>query len=119
MKPAGTARPNACVAWSTANDVHPPPTRTVRSLGSTRVIYQREVNYEAIITNPRAARAVPAAPNRNEHSMLTAEIDRSNHVRNVGTAHDQTWPTVDHAIIYLSCFIVALFARLDELASET
>ena len=51
--------------------------------------------------------------------ILTAKIDRGDDVRDVGTAHDQARPAVNHAIIYLSCFIVALFARLDELASET
>ncbi len=120
MKPVGTARPKACVAWSTAYHVQPPPTRTVRSLGvDAGIVDQRKINYEAIITNAQAACAMPATAHRNEHSILTAKIDRGDNVRDVGTAHDQAWPTVDHAIIYLSCFIVDLLAGLDELASET
>ena len=34
--PNGTARPKACVAWSTSPDVQPGSTRTVRFAGSTR-----------------------------------------------------------------------------------
>ena len=33
--PDGTAKPNACVAWSTSPHLQPAPTRTVRDEGST------------------------------------------------------------------------------------
>ena len=50
------------------------------------VVDQRKINYEAIITYAQAARAVAAAANRDEHSILTAKIDRGDNVGNVGTA---------------------------------
>src|SRR5215469_9232623 len=40
--PDGTANPNACVAWSTSPQVHPPPTRTVFVVGSTCTYLMRE-----------------------------------------------------------------------------
>jgi hypothetical protein len=83
------------------------------------VIDQRKINDEAVITNSRSSRVVAAAPHRDEHSVLTTKIDCGDNVGDVGAPHDQTGPAVNHTVIYLPCFLVTLFARLDELASET
>jgi len=57
MVPLGTASPNACAAWSTSPHLHPPSTRTVRSLGSTRTLRIRERS----ITRPSlSVDAIPA-----------------------------------------------------------
>ena len=119
MKPVG--RPDQKHAWrgrqhTTCN--RPPHALSDRGV-DTGIVDQRKTNYEAIITNAQAACVMPATAHRNEHSVLTAKIDRGDNVGGVGTARDQSLPAVNHAIIYLSCFIVALFARLDELAGET
>jgi hypothetical protein len=114
----GQTKSMRCVVDSMPRATAPHPHCPIAGV-DTGIVDQRKINYEAIITDAQAACVMSAAPHRNEHSILTAKIDCGEDVRGVGTAHDQARPAVDHAIIYLSCFIVALFARLDELASET
>ncbi len=105
--PNGTARPKACVAWSTSPEVQPAPTRTVRSPGSTRTpfIIDRSMTSPSS-TLPRPGPLWPPPRMAMQQIVVAAEIDRGDDVGDVGAARDQQRPLVDHAVVELAGLVV-------------
>ena len=119
MMPLGTARPKAWVAWSTSPQVQPPPTRTVLGYRiDVRVADEREIDDQAVIADPQPSGVVPAAPDRNEETVLAGEVDRRDDIGHIGAARDQGGMLVDHAVVDFAGRIVALITGLDEFSPQ-
>ena len=90
MIPAGTARPNAWVAWSTSPSRAPPSTRAVCATGiDADAAHPREVDDEAVVDGAEARRAVAAAADRDVEALVAAEADGRDDVGDVGGTDDQ------------------------------
>ena len=105
--PNGTARPKACVAWSTSPDVQPGSTRTVRFAGSTRTPFI----IDRSMTSPSSQLPSPGPlwpPPRMAMSrpLLAPEVHRRDDVGDVGAARDQQRPLVDHAVVERARLVV-------------
>ena len=81
-------------------------------------LHLREVYNEAAVADTQAGAVVPAADGE-EQAVLAGEVDRDDHVSNVGAACDQGRASVDHGIVDLARLVVVFIAWLDQLASQT
>ena len=59
-----------------------------------------------------------AAAHSHGQVLLAPEIDRADHIRHIGAAHDERGMFIDHGIIDLTCHIVLSIAWLDHLATH-
>jgi len=81
-------------------------------------LHLREVYNEAAVADTQAGAVVPAAADGEEQAVLAGEVDRDDHVGNVGAACDQGRASVDHGVVDLAGFVIVRITGLDELPSQ-
>src|SRR6516225_1597146 len=87
--PVGTARPNACAAWSTSPNTAPPPASTRPLLRvDANIIHSRQIDDERIVANAQPCETVAAAANGHDQVVLAAKIDRGDDVRHIAATGD-------------------------------
>ena len=87
MMPAGTAMPNACVAWSTSPHTQPPATSAVRAAGSTRTpFHARQIDDQAAVAAAQPWTVVSAAANRQQDAVVAGIINRGDDIGRVHAA---------------------------------
>ena len=69
-------------------------------------------------TAAKAGSVVAAAADGDGQAVVAPEIDRGDHVGDVGAAGDQQRPLVDHAVVERARLLVAWVLRLDELTAQ-
>jgi hypothetical protein len=61
-------------------------------------LHGREVNDQAIIAGAQPGTVVTPAAHGNQQIVLTAKVDRRDHIGNVDAMRDQQRPLVNHAV---------------------
>ena len=74
----------------------------------------RQVDDQAIVHAAKARPVVAAAPDGDGQAVVAPEIDRGDHVGDVGAAGNGQWPLVDHAVVERACFLIAGVALFDD-----
>ena len=80
--------------------------------------HRRQVDDQAFVHTTKARSVVAAAPDGDGEAVVASEIDRGDHVGDVGAAGNGQWPLVDHAVVERACFLVGWVVRLDELTAQ-
>src|SRR4051812_136549 len=58
------------------------------------------------------------AANGQRQAILASEVHGIDHVGRPGRAHDERWPLVDHPVVDLAGFVVAVIVRAYQLTPE-
>ena len=85
---------------------------------NAHTFHRRQVDNQAVVHATKAGPVVAAAPDGDGEAVVAPEIDRGDHVGNVGAAGNGQRPLVDHAVVERACFLVGWVRRLDELTAQ-
>src|SRR5919107_210735 len=77
-----------------------------------------EIYQYPIVDHAASGDAVPAAADGQRQAILAREVYGIDHVGRAGRAHDERWPLIDHAVVDLASFVVAIVLRAYKLAPE-
>jgi hypothetical protein len=118
MIPLGVASPCSPVARSTAPQMQPPPTRTVRACGSTSMSSSGEVDDHAVVARPQAGAVVAPAADGQEQAVVAGEADGCRDVVGTGAARDQRGALVDQRVVDLARLVVVGLVGPDQPSLE-
>ena len=119
MKPLGTARPKAWVAWSTSPQCSRPRRARSARLDRRACSASRERSMTRPSSQmPRPRRCVRRRESRRAVASRGAKLTARDDVGHIGAARDQRGMLVDHAVVDLARLLVARVAGLDQLSAQ-
>ena len=83
------------------------------------VSHGRQIDHQAVVTDPEADGVVAAAANRHEQVLLAGEVHRRLDVGDIRAPRDEPGPPIDHRVVDLAGLVVLRVARRDELPAQT
>jgi len=97
--PPGTAKPNACVAWS----MSPPGDAGLgphdAAIGhDANAFHARQIDHQPVIAQCGSGASMAAAAYRHRQGVVVRKMDAYNDVGHVGALRDQHRPPVDAAV---------------------
>ena len=90
-KPVGLGRGVEIAEQRPGLDTDHPPVRVAAA-------HRSEVDHDPVVTHGVAGNVVPPALDRNHKILLTAEVNRGDHIGDIRAPGDESRPPVDHAV---------------------